>query len=139
MNAGLAALAIIEEHGARRVLSRAELYDLYRRADELLKGTQDAEDVARLRACSRIVMQRLSDVHLHDKNFSLYGAVHELEAKLIEQALEETSGSVTRAAKLLGLKHQTLIAKLKTQHRGLQDKRAPAGKRRKSIIKEPKE
>jgi tetratricopeptide (TPR) repeat protein len=116
-NAGLAALTLIEEHGAMRGLSRTELYNLYRRADELLKGTQDAEDVARLRACARIVMRRLSDMRLHDKNFSLFSAVQELEAKLIEQALEETGGSVTGAAKLLGLKHQTLIAMLKTRIR----------------------
>jgi tetratricopeptide (TPR) repeat protein len=138
-NAGAVALSLIEEHGARRVLSRAELYNLYRRADELLKDTQDAEDIARLRACARIVMRRLSDISLHDKNFSLYGAVNELEAKLIEQALKETGGSVTKAAKLLGLKHQTFIAMLQTRHKGLQPKRKPPEKRLRSIIKEPKE
>jgi tetratricopeptide (TPR) repeat protein len=134
-NAGLAALSLIEEHGARRVLSRTELYNLYRRADELLKSTQDAEDIARLRACARIVMRRLADVSLRDKNFSLYGAVNEFEAKLIEQALEETGGSVTKAAKLLGLKHQTFIAMLQTRHKGLQRKRKPPEKRLRSIIK----
>ncbi|MET0624816.1 MAG: helix-turn-helix domain-containing protein [Pyrinomonadaceae bacterium] len=138
-NAGLAALSLIEEYGARGVLSRTELYNLYRRADRLLKDTQDAEDIARLRACARIVMRRLSDLSLHDKNFSLYGAVHSLEAKLIEQALEETGGSVTAAAKLLGLKHQTFIAMLEKRHKGLQRKRTPRVKRLRSIIKEPKE
>jgi tetratricopeptide (TPR) repeat protein len=138
-NAGLAALALIEEHGARRVLPRTELYRLYLRADRFLKGTQDMEDKERLLECARIVMRRLADVSLRDKNFSFYGAVHEYEAKLIEQALEETGGSVTGAAKLLGLKHQTLIAKLQNKHTGLQKKRKPAEKRLKSIIKEPKE
>ncbi|MFL6284262.1 MAG: helix-turn-helix domain-containing protein [Pyrinomonadaceae bacterium] len=47
-------------------------------------------------------------MRLHDKHFSFYGAVQELEARLIEQALEEAGGSIVRAAKLLGLKHQTL-------------------------------
>jgi tetratricopeptide (TPR) repeat protein len=134
-NAGLAALALIEEHGARRALPRTELYRLYLRADKFLKGTQDMEDKERLIECARIVMRRLADVTLHDKNFSLYGAVHELEAKLIEQALEETGGSVTKAARLLGLKHQTLIAKLQNKHTGLQKKRKPAERRLKSIIK----
>jgi transcriptional regulator with GAF, ATPase, and Fis domain len=133
-NAGLAALSLIEEYGARGVLSRTELYNLYRRADELLKDTQDAEDVARLRACARIVMQRLSD--LSHKNFSLYGAVHSLEAKTIEQALEETGGSVTKAARLLGLKHQTFIAMLQTRHKGLLPKRTPRVKRLRSIVKD---
>ncbi|MCA1634221.1 MAG: tetratricopeptide repeat protein, partial [Acidobacteria bacterium] len=52
-NAGLAALTLIEEHGEGGRLSDAELYDLYQRADELLRGTQDVEDIARLRACAR--------------------------------------------------------------------------------------
>jgi tetratricopeptide (TPR) repeat protein len=136
-NAGLAALALIEEHGARRVLEEAELYDFYRRADSLLKDTQDAEDIARLRACARIVMRRLSGVRLLDKNFSFYSAVQALEAKLIEQALEESGGSVTRAARLLGLKHQTLIAMMKVRHKGLQRKRVTPEKRLRSIIKDP--
>jgi DNA-binding protein Fis len=138
-NAGLAALTLIEEHGERRVLSEEELYELYRRADNLLKETQDAEDIARLRACARIVVRRLSGVRLLDKNFSLYSAVQSLEAKLIRQALEEAGGSVTRAAKMLGLKHQTLIAMLNKRHKGLRGKRTAPEKRLQSIIKEPKE
>ncbi len=138
-NAGLAALALIEEHGARRVLSRTELYKLYLRAENYLKDTQDAEDKERLLACARIVMRRLADVNLRDKNFSFFSAVQEFEEKLIEQALTESGGSVTGAAKLLGLKHQTLISMLKKRHKGLQAKRTPPEKRLRSIIKEPKE
>lgn len=137
--AGLAALTLIEEHRARRVLSHGELYNLYRRADELLKDTQDAEEIARLRACARVVMRRLIVGELHDKNFSLYGAVQELEARLIEQALTEAGGSVTKAARLLGVGHQTLGSMLKTRHKRLQQKRTPVEKRRRSIIKESKE
>jgi tetratricopeptide (TPR) repeat protein len=51
--AGLAALTLIEEHSATWRLSETELTKVFRRADELLKGTQDVEDVARLRACAR--------------------------------------------------------------------------------------
>jgi hypothetical protein len=46
-NAARAALTLIEEHGAKR-LPQAEAYKVYRRAEELLRGTQDAEDIARL-------------------------------------------------------------------------------------------
>lgn len=74
-NAGLAAL--IEEQGAGRGMSQAELYDLYRRADRLLKDTQDAGDVARLRACASIVMWRLTGIQRDDQNFTLFSAVHE--------------------------------------------------------------
>lgn len=134
-NAGLAVLALIEEHGARRVLSRTELYKLYLRAEKLLKGTQDAEDKQRLLACARVVMRRLADVSLHDRNFSFYSAVQEFEEKILEQALAEAGGSVTGAAKLLGLKHQTLISMLKKRHKALQLKRTPPEKRLRSIIK----
>ncbi len=136
-NAGLAALTLIEEHGARR-LNPTELYNMYRRADRLLKSTQDAEEIARLRACARIVMRRLSGMNLHDKNFSLYGAMQEFEAKFIEQALDEESGSVTRAAKLLGISHQSLAKLLKSRHRSLMHKRKPAKRRLRSIVKKQK-
>jgi tetratricopeptide (TPR) repeat protein len=137
-NAGLAALTLIEEHGAWRTLSQAELYRLYEHADDLLRDTQDAADIERLRACARIVMQRLAGVQFGDENFDLYGAVEELEAKYFEQALEEAGGSVTRAAKLLGIRHQSFIAMLRTRHQRLLSKRRPTGKRRRSIIKESK-
>ena len=83
-------------------------------------------------------MRRLSDTPIHDKNFSLYGAVHEFEARLIGQALEDAGGSVTKAAKLLGLTHQTLNSILHTRHKQLSGKRKPVQKRLKSIIKKPK-
>ncbi|MGB8509752.1 MAG: tetratricopeptide repeat protein [Pyrinomonadaceae bacterium] len=138
VSAGLAALTMIEEHGARR-LPESELVKVYHRADNLLQGTQDAEDIARLRACARVVIKRLSGMRLHDKHFSFYGAVHDLEARLIEQALDETEGSVVRAARLLGLKHQTLTSMLEMRHQQLLTKRTPREKRLRSIIKEPKE
>ena len=134
-NAGLAALTLIEEHGTRRALSPEELYDCYLHADRLLRETQDAEGDARLRACARIVMRRLAGTRLGDKGFTLFGAVHELEARLIGQALDEAGGSVTRAAKTLGLRHQTFISMLNTRHRGLLEKRTPPEKRLRSIIK----
>ena len=68
-------------------------------------------------------------------NFSLFSAVHELEARLIGQALGEAEGSVTGAAKLLGLRYQTLTTILNTRHKRLLKKRTPAKKRKQSIIK----
>jgi tetratricopeptide (TPR) repeat protein len=133
--AGMAALTLIEEHGAAGRLSGSELADVYRRADELLKDTQDAEDVARLRVCGSVVVKRLSGAQLNDKNFSFYGAVHDLEAGLIEQALEMESGSVSRAARRLGLKHQSLSHMLKSRHKRLMGKRTPPERRLRSIIK----
>ena len=134
-SAGLALLTLIEEHGATWRLSPDEVYEAYRRADRLLKDTQEAEDITRLRACARVVMKRLTTVRFGDKNFTLPGAVHEFEAKLIERALEETGGSLTKAARLLGLSHQTLGSILSIRHKKLADKRKPPRKRLKSIIK----
>ena len=133
--AGQAALTLIEEHGATWRLPESELAKLYQRANELLKDTQDAEDIKRLRACALLVIKRLSGMQLHDKNFSFYGAVHELESRLIEQALELEGGSITRAAKRLGLKRQTFSQMLTMRHKNLFGKRTPPEKRLKSIIK----
>jgi tetratricopeptide (TPR) repeat protein len=134
-SAGLALLTLLEEHGTTWRLSPDEVYEAYQRADRLLKDTQEAEDIVRLRACSRTVMKRLATVQLGDKNFTLPGAVYEFEAKLIERALEESGGSITKAARLLGLTHQTLGSILNTRHKKLTAKRKPQQKRLKSIIK----
>jgi len=134
-NAGLVTLALIEEHGGSRLLTVGDVYKAYLRADRLLRDTQDSEDLARLRACARVVMRRLAGVQPHDKTFSFFSAVHEFEAKIIEQALDEAGGSVTRAAKLLGLTHQTLGTILSQRHKQLSGKRKPRGKRLKSIMK----
>ncbi len=136
-SAGRAVLALIEEHGATWRLRPSEVYEAYVRADRLLKDTQDAEDIARLRACARVVMRRLTTVQFGDKNFTLPGAVHEFEANLIERALEESGGSLVAAARLLGLTHQTLGSILRTRHKQLAAKRKPPQKRLKSIIKKP--
>jgi tetratricopeptide (TPR) repeat protein len=134
-SAGLAVVTLIEEHGATWRLSPDDVYEAYMRAERLLKDTQEAEDVARLKACARIVMKRLATVQFGDKNFTLPGAVHEFEAKLIERALEEAGGSPTKAARLLGITHQTLGSILNTRHKKLSAKRKPPQKRLKSIIK----
>jgi tetratricopeptide (TPR) repeat protein len=134
-NAGLATLALIEEHGETKRLTPVEVYEAYVRADRLLKNTQDAEDVARLRACALIVMRRLSSAQIREKNFSFFGAVHEFERELLGQALDAAGGSVTGAAKLLGLTHQTLTSMLKRRHDRLVERRTPVKKRRRSIIK----
>ena len=132
-SAGHAALTLVEEH-ARARLSEADAYETYRRADELLARTQDAEDMARLRACARVVMEKLGGVELPE-GFSLPRAVRAYEARFIGQALAEEEGSVSRAARRLGLKHQSLAHILRTRHRQLLAARTPAVPRRRSIIR----
>jgi hypothetical protein len=89
--------------------------------------------------CARVVMRRLAGIDPGDTNFTFYGAVHEFEEKIIGWALEEAGGSVVRAARLLGLKHQTFSSMLNQRHRKLLSKRTPRVKRPRSIIREPKE
>jgi tetratricopeptide (TPR) repeat protein len=134
-DAGRALLTFLEEHGERHVFPPEEVYMAYQRADRLLGGAQDAETVTRLRACSRMVMRRLATVRMDDQNFSFYDAIQGLESRCIEQALAEASGSVVRAARLLGLKHQTFTSMLQARHQQLLPKRTPRKKRLKSIIK----
>ena len=135
-SAGLAAVAMIAEHGEH--LSERELYLLYRRADRLLSATQDAESINRLRSCARIVIRKLFGPEL-DENFTLPETILKYEARFIEQALKEERGSVSRAARRLGLSHQTLGAMLNTRHRNLSGKRSPEIKRKRSIIPKGKQ
>jgi CheY-like chemotaxis protein len=133
--AGQAALSLIEEHGEKR-LSEIELFESYRTADEFLKKSQDMEDIKRLRACARIMGRRLLGLQLNDLNFSLQKAVHAYEARFIEQALEQSQGSVTRAARLLGFPHHSSLAKLlEGRHQQLLDKRTPAVPRKQSVAR----
>ncbi|MCA1594369.1 MAG: tetratricopeptide repeat protein [Acidobacteria bacterium] len=135
-SAGLAALSLIEEHGAAR-LSESELYETYCRADDLLGRTQDAEAITRLRACARAVAQRLA-VEQMDAGFSLPDAVRAYEARFIRRALKDAGGSVSRAARRLGISYQRLASLLEARHMDLLPARTPAIKRRRSIIKKPK-
>jgi tetratricopeptide (TPR) repeat protein len=134
-NAGLAALTLIEEHGRER-LPEPTLYDAYRRADKLLRDTQDADEIARLRACARVVSRRLVGPRLTDKGFVLPEAIRAYEEKFIRQALEAEGGVLSRAARRLGIRHQTLMHLLTSRHENLLALRTPVKKRRRSIIRQ---
>lgn len=69
-------------------------------------------------------------------NFSLSEEVCAHEAKFIEQALRETQGSVSCAARLLGFKHhESLAYLLRTRHKSLMSARTPVVRRKRSIFK----
>jgi DNA-binding protein Fis len=132
-----ALLTLIEEQGATGGLHGSEVYELYQRADELMKETGDEETLARLRDCARVVMRRLAGPEVGSEGFNMYEVVHDFEARLIEQALDEAGGSVTKAARLLGLTHQTLGTILNTRHKSLAGKRTPVRRRLRSIFRKP--
>jgi DNA-binding NtrC family response regulator len=79
--------------------------------DEAYNTRPHPEINSRLRACARIVMRQLAGLQTGDKNFTFFNAVHEFEERIIEWALEEARGSVVRAARLLGIRHQTFSFK----------------------------
>ncbi|HLL13642.1 MAG TPA: response regulator [Pyrinomonadaceae bacterium] len=144
-DAGRALLSLIEEHGER--LPEHELLETYERANNLLRETQDAETISRLRACSiRIVSagrasssrrpaDSLADFWV---GFNLGGRVHRYEAGYVRRALIDARGSVTRAARLLGLHHHATLAAMldeeQGRHKNLAHLRTPPEPRRKSIM-----
>jgi two-component system response regulator PilR (NtrC family) len=66
---------------------------------------------------------------------SLQEEVRLYEARLIRQALAMSNGSVVRAARLLGITHQSLSFILQGRHKSLQEATNLAGKRKRSIIR----
>jgi tetratricopeptide (TPR) repeat protein len=135
-SAGLAALSLIEELGASH-LSDEVIYKTYCHADDLLRQTQDAETIARLRACARTVILLIADVGMGAR-FSLSEALRSYEARFIRRALIEAEGIVTTAAKRLGISYQKLQYLLETRHEDLAPVRKPVKKRLRSIIKKSK-
>ena len=107
--AAIAQLRMIEEMGG--VLSRAELLDSYRRADQYIGARACRADLERLRVCRRIVMdnfEKLDSVEDELIGGTLDEEKEYFEARLIARALERKNGNVTRAAEELGLTPQGL-------------------------------
>jgi hypothetical protein len=66
---------------------------------------------------------------------SLEEKVVRYEGELIKRALLASDGSVTRAARLLGITHQGLAFILNGRQKDLLPSRKPAKRRRRSIIR----
>jgi CheY-like chemotaxis protein len=135
-SAGLAALTMIEEFGSK--LSGSELSEIYVQAADLLEESQNMATLRRLRACARRV---LFQMHVAPgppdwKGFSFREAVRRYESHLIERALKDADGMVSRAAQMLGFKHHhSLISLLKNRHKHLLHVRTPIVPRKRSIIR----
>ena len=63
--------------------------------------------------------------------------MREYEKKIIRQALQTAEGSVSHAARLLGLTHQALIYIIEKRHRDLMTERKPKVRRRRAVFKKP--
>ena len=142
---GIAAVTAIEE--LTNYLSLDVLQQFYLTAESLLLNTQSRGLKIRLAECARRVLavefasiesgaEASSNVQIPmPPGFSLDAEVLRYEGSLIRKALEESGGSVTRAARLLGVTHQGLAFILNGRHSDLLSIRTPVKKRRRSIIR----
>ena len=137
---GIAAVTAIEELST--YLSPEVLQDYYRTAERLLANSQNLSLKNRLGECARRVLSisiaqdaDQSSAGSMSPGFSLDAEVLRYEGSLIRRALEESGGSVTRAARMLGVTHQGLAFILNGRHSDLLAIRTPVKKRRRSIIR----
>ncbi len=142
---GRAKLSIIEELGEQT--SARELASIYESAVDLLEQSQDPSAKKRLVSGARAVIDALTTAEDEDseakehswEGFSFRQEVVKIERALIERALRDTGGSVTKASRLLGFKHhQSLIALINTRHKNLLNTRSAIRKRRHHIFSKPR-
>lgn len=154
--AGRASLSLLEELGTNMEI--AERIATYREADQLLSGTTHAGTLVRLRTASREIITMLAVGAKDSMNSSLMQPaanngrtgmnlaealcgstlaeeIKRYEGELIAQALEACGGSVTQAARVLGLTHQSLSFILHSRHRGLSANLKPRKRRQRSIMR----
>jgi len=143
--AGRAKLSIIEELGEK--FPTKELVSIYRSAVELLRSSQDPSTGRRLIACADRPFDALGQWESEDKEarehtwegFSFKQYVRDGERAVIERALRDAGGSVTRAARLLGFRHhQSLISLINSRHKELLKTRSTVRKRRRHLFSEPR-
>ncbi len=138
--AGRAALSIMEELSQRTPTS--ELVSVYESAAQLLEKSQDPSTGKRLISCANTIIGALgksrNDEQLKDHSwdgFSLKKQMLQSEKILIQRALNDSGGVVSRAARLLGFRHhQSLIALINSRHRDLLPARSPVRIRRRSVM-----
>src|SRR3989475_12301840 len=139
--AGRAKLSIIEELSGQT--PAPQLVSIYQSAAKLLKQSQDPSTSKRLIGCAQKVIEGL-----RTREFQGYEAkdlswasfkreIRKAEKALLARALQETEGSVTKAAHLLGFKHhQSLNSIINIRHKELLKTRSRIRKRRRHIFSE---
>jgi len=139
--AGRVKLSIIEELGD--TMSAKELVSTFRSALALSKNSQDPLTLRRLTAAMEIVLVSVDpalgveaeELDPSWEGFSLKRQMLRFEKNLLERALRDAGGSVTKAAQLLGFRHhQSLIALINGRHRDLLKSRSAIRKRRRHLF-----
>jgi two-component system, chemotaxis family, chemotaxis protein CheY len=135
-SAGLAALTILEQLSDH--MQAQDLSATYDRAVELLSLSGNQEHKDRLLEASRRVLFLVGVLPTPPtwRGFNFYDAVLRYEARLIERALREARGVVSRAAELLCLSRQSLDSMLKGsgRHIALAQMRAPTERQPRSLM-----
>lgn len=134
-SAGRAALTFTEQLGERG--SSDELRATLDHARALVDKSEDIGIVRRLsKAAFRILFSTHSVPAPPDwEGFSFRRTVIQYESYLIELALKEAKGSVTKAARLLGFRHhQSLISLINSRHKDLLPTRSKIRKRRHHLM-----
>ncbi len=144
--AGHVRLNIIEELGEK--IPAKDLVAIYKAAVDSLRKSQDPSTFKRLISTAEILFDALERLQPKSEaailqsweGFSLKRHAKESERIVIERALRDSNGSVSKAAKLLGFRHhQSLISLLNGRHKDLLKMRSTARKRRKRLVMSPKE
>lgn len=146
--AGLAALTVIEELSSVTPFENLRVY--YQKAESNLNLSQHPSIRMRLGDCARRLISLIAssvfeptgqpsiqqDTDFEDTtSYSLDEEVRRYEGQLIKRALDACGGSVTRAARSLGITHQGLAFILNGRHKDLLSARTPIKPRRRSIIR----
>jgi CheY-like chemotaxis protein len=144
--AGRAKLSIIEELAEQT--AAPDLASIYQTAADLLQRSQDPSAGKRLIACARRVIEALGAAEqLEDsegiehlwEGFSFKREVLKSEKAIIERALRDAGGAVTKAARLLGFRHhQSLISLINSRHKDLLKTRSAVRPRRSHLFSPPR-
>src|SRR5207244_2865434 len=136
---GRAKLSIIEELSGQTPAPL--LVSIYQSAAEFLKQSQDPLTSRRLIACAQRVIEalRAAEVQGYEATDLTWASfkreIRKAEKALLERALRDAEGSVTKAAYLLGFKHhQSLISIINIRHKVLLKTRSRVRKRRRHIF-----
>ncbi|MFN2515188.1 MAG: tetratricopeptide repeat protein [Pyrinomonadaceae bacterium] len=128
-------LVMIEE--LQNSLGAGEAANLYRKADQRIGNATDKATLARLRKCASIALNSslANGPTEQSTGENLEQQLLYFEAQLIKKALDEANGSITRAARVLGVTHQGLAYIISTRHEKLMWLRRPVRTRRRSIMR----
>lgn len=139
--AGRAKLSIIEELSGQT--SASEMASIYESAMEILKKSQDPSATQRLIASSAVVIDTFLAAETQSavfkaenwEGFSFKRELRGFEKALVERALRDAGGSVTKASRLLGFRHhQSLISLINSRHKDLLKTRSKVHRRRRHLF-----